>query len=268
MKTFQGYRLITPDDLHWRPSNLMKIQNADYLERTGSENLGARLWRLPPKSANTLHKHIRQEEFYFVLEGTGRMRVGEETLTVPRYGGVLVEDALMGVESFQASQNYYWFQLENSGAPVLSFAARLPDTFARNGKFAGTKLGRDFYSRRVTFTLAADANGGNNLILRQTPILMDMDPDALQYPLILARNVKKFSVEWWDFQQREWSSKDWVNTNSIPPVLRVNLVLGADTVAGGTAPDFAAARILTVPSTMMPVAVQRGGGGAPPGLRR
>jgi mannose-6-phosphate isomerase-like protein (cupin superfamily) len=90
MKTFQGYQLVTPSDLHWRPSNLMKIPNADYLERTGSENMGARLWRLPPKSANTLHKHIRAEEFYFVLEGTGRLRVGEETLTVPRYGGVLV----------------------------------------------------------------------------------------------------------------------------------------------------------------------------------
>jgi len=90
MKTFQGYRLITPGDLHWRPSNLMKIPKADILERTGSENLGARLWRLPPKSANTLHKHIRQEEFYFVLEGTGRLRVGDETLTVPKYCGVLV----------------------------------------------------------------------------------------------------------------------------------------------------------------------------------
>ena len=53
-------------------------------------SLSARLWRLPSKSANTLHKHIRQEEFYFVLEGVGRMRVGEETLTVPKYGGVLV----------------------------------------------------------------------------------------------------------------------------------------------------------------------------------
>jgi mannose-6-phosphate isomerase-like protein (cupin superfamily) len=90
MKTFQGYRLIIPDDLHWRPANLMKIPNADFLERTGSENLSARLWRYPSKSAGTLHKHIRQEEFYFVLEGTGRMRVGEETLTVPRHGGVLV----------------------------------------------------------------------------------------------------------------------------------------------------------------------------------
>jgi mannose-6-phosphate isomerase-like protein (cupin superfamily) len=90
MNPITGYHLIKPEDLHWRPSNLMKIPNADYLERTGSENLGARLWRLPPRSANTLHKHVRSEEFYFVLDGTGRLRVGETTLTVPRHGGVLV----------------------------------------------------------------------------------------------------------------------------------------------------------------------------------
>ncbi|MDB6056739.1 MAG: Cupin 2 conserved barrel domain protein [Verrucomicrobiales bacterium] len=90
MNPIKGFHVINPQDLHWRPSNLMKIPNADFLERTGSENLSARLWRLPPKSANTLHKHIRQEEFYFVLEGMGRMRVGDETLTVPKHGGVLV----------------------------------------------------------------------------------------------------------------------------------------------------------------------------------
>jgi mannose-6-phosphate isomerase-like protein (cupin superfamily) len=90
MKALQGYYLIKPEDFRWRPSNLMKIPNADYLERTGSENIGARLWRLPPKSANIVHKYIRAEEFYFVLEGTGRMRVGDDTLTVPKYGGVLV----------------------------------------------------------------------------------------------------------------------------------------------------------------------------------
>ena len=68
----------------------MKIPNADYLERTGTENLSARLWRLPPGSANSWHKHVRQEEFHFVLEGMGRMRVGRKTLTVPKHGGVLV----------------------------------------------------------------------------------------------------------------------------------------------------------------------------------
>ena len=90
MKAIEGYFLITPEDLHWRPSNMMKIPNADFLERTKSENLGARLWRLPPNSASTLHKHTRAEEFYFVLEGEGRIRVGDETLTVPTHGGLLV----------------------------------------------------------------------------------------------------------------------------------------------------------------------------------
>jgi mannose-6-phosphate isomerase-like protein (cupin superfamily) len=90
MKPIDGYFLIKPEDLQWRPSNLMKIPNADFLERTGSENLGVRLWRMPPKSANTLHKHIRAEEFYFVVEGLGRIRVGNATLTVPKHGGVLV----------------------------------------------------------------------------------------------------------------------------------------------------------------------------------
>ena len=90
MTPITGYFLIKPDDLFWRPSNLMQIPNADYLERTKSEILGARLWRLPPKSANTLHRHPKMEEFYFVIEGTGRIRVGDQTLTVPKHGGVLV----------------------------------------------------------------------------------------------------------------------------------------------------------------------------------
>ena len=90
MKPIDSYFLIRPEDLYWRASNLMKIPNADFLERTKSEILGARLWRLPPNSANTLHKHIRAEEFYFVVEGVGRIRVGDGTLTVPTHGGVLV----------------------------------------------------------------------------------------------------------------------------------------------------------------------------------
>ena len=69
---------------------MMKIPNADFLERTESEILGALFWRLPPKSASTLHRHPKMEEFYFVVEGVGRIRVGDQTLTVPKYGGVLV----------------------------------------------------------------------------------------------------------------------------------------------------------------------------------
>lgn len=108
MNPSPGYHLITPDDLHWRPSNLMKIPNADFLERTGSLNLGARLWRMPPMSANTLHQHIRSEEFYFVLEGTGRMRVGGETLTVPKHGGVHVAPEILRQVFNDTAEEVLW----------------------------------------------------------------------------------------------------------------------------------------------------------------
>ena len=90
MKAIDGFCLIKPEELAWKTANPMKIPYADYLEQTKSQILGARIWRFPPKSANTLHKHVRAEEFYFVLEGTGRMRVGDQTLTIPKHGAVLV----------------------------------------------------------------------------------------------------------------------------------------------------------------------------------
>ena len=83
MNAIEGYTLVKPDDLDWKVANPMKLLSADLLQGGASEILGARLWRLPPGSANTLHRHVKAEELYFVLEGTGRIRVGGETLTVP-----------------------------------------------------------------------------------------------------------------------------------------------------------------------------------------
>ena len=85
-----SHTVIQPEALEWRPSNMMKIPNADFLERTGSEMLGARLWRLPPKSAMTLHRHQRMEEFYFVVSGTGKIRVDGVTTTLRQHGGIHV----------------------------------------------------------------------------------------------------------------------------------------------------------------------------------
>ena len=86
-----GFSVLPPGAQRWRDSKIMKIPNANLLEDLGgSDRLGGRLWRLPPYSANTWHKHVDSWEFYFVLEGVGRMRVGETTMTVPKYGCVLV----------------------------------------------------------------------------------------------------------------------------------------------------------------------------------
>jgi mannose-6-phosphate isomerase-like protein (cupin superfamily) len=86
-----GFAVLLPEAHRWRDSKMMKIPNANLLgDLGGSDKLGGRLWRLPPYSANTWHKHVDSWELYFLLEGLGRMRVGETTVTVPRYGAVLV----------------------------------------------------------------------------------------------------------------------------------------------------------------------------------
>jgi len=118
MKPIDGYFLTKHEELQWRPSNMMKIPNADFLERTGSEILGARLWKFPPKSANTLHRHPKAEEFYFVVEGTGRMRVGDETITVPKYSGVLVGPKLLRQVFNDTDEEVLWLIV---GAPEREF---------------------------------------------------------------------------------------------------------------------------------------------------
>ncbi len=169
-----------------------------------------------------------------------------------------IEDSLMCVQSFQASQKYYSFIVENGQTPVLSFASRVPDVFPRNGKFG------DFNLRRVTFSLESDKDGMKNLVLRQNPILMDQDEDEQKSPLVLAKNVKTFLVECWDTNKFEWADT-WENTNFIPPMIRVGLVLGVSADVNKQNADFAVTRAFAVPSAMMPVAVQRGTAGGPVG---
>jgi mannose-6-phosphate isomerase-like protein (cupin superfamily) len=124
MKAIDGYFVIKPEDLSWRPANPMRIPYADFLERTKSEILGARLWRFPPKSANTLHQHVLAEEFYFVVEGVGRIRIGEETLTVPKHGGVLVGPQMLRQVFNDTDAEVLWLIIgapENEFGPGESF---------------------------------------------------------------------------------------------------------------------------------------------------
>jgi prepilin-type N-terminal cleavage/methylation domain-containing protein len=183
-----------------------------------------------------------------------------------------IEDSLMAVQSFQASPVYYSFVVENEEASLLSFTARVPEIFPRNGKFFDPKTGRDFNLRRLTFSLEADKDahdGSKALVLRQNPVLMDMDQDELDNPLKLARNVRKFEVDCWDTNKLEWAS-EWLNTNAVPTMLRVRLVLGGNTVAGASAPEMSVARMFSLPSQTMPAGVQNGtagnNGGGPNGL--
>jgi len=171
-----------------------------------------------------------------------------------------IEDSLQCIQSFQASLAYYSFIVQSAdsgGTPTLSFVSRVPEIFPRNGKFG------DFSVRRLTFAVEPDKNDGrkNNLVLRQNPILMDMDADEQNYPLVLARNVKDFIVECWDTNQTEWVTV-WDDTNSIPPILRVTLSMGGNT--DSTKAQTSITREISVEPGMVPTVVQipgRGNGG-------
>jgi len=69
----------------------MKVENTNVATQLESGTLGLRLWRLRPGQASTRHKHLEEQEIYLVLEGTGRMRVGEDLLTLEPLSAVLVE---------------------------------------------------------------------------------------------------------------------------------------------------------------------------------
>ena len=85
-------RVLHADDAFWRPSNQMGVQNTDLAKQLEAATLAARFWRLTPGQASTRHRHPTQTELYVVLEGTGRMRIGDdEPLTLAPLSTVLVD---------------------------------------------------------------------------------------------------------------------------------------------------------------------------------
>jgi quercetin dioxygenase-like cupin family protein len=87
-----AYRLLKASDAFWRPSNQMRVENTDLAKQLEASSLGARLWRLGPGQASTKHRHIKTEELYVLLEGSGRVRVDdEEPLTLAPLDTLLVD---------------------------------------------------------------------------------------------------------------------------------------------------------------------------------
>ena len=86
-----AFTVLHADDAFWRPSNQMGVANTDLAKQLSATTLAARLWRLAPGQASTRHRHLAQHELYVVLEGTGRVRVDGELLTLPPLSALLVE---------------------------------------------------------------------------------------------------------------------------------------------------------------------------------
>jgi quercetin dioxygenase-like cupin family protein len=85
------HRLLRAADAFWRRSNQMQTPNTDLAKQLEASKLSARMWRLEPGKASTKHRHFTQEELYVLIEGEGRVRVGDEVLTLAPLDTLLVE---------------------------------------------------------------------------------------------------------------------------------------------------------------------------------
>lgn len=157
----------------------------------------------------------------------------------------VMQDSLCSVQSFALNQQYYSFVAENGDDAKLSFVARLARSFPRSGKFGDLDL------RRVEFALESSPEGGRELVLRQAPLVMGFDKDEKQHPLVLAKNVREFSMQFWDVRKRDWEDK-WINTNQIPKLVMFTLKLADNRQSSQAQEEIT--RIVSIPSvTVLPI---------------
>lgn len=174
-----------------------------------------------------------------------------------------IDEALNCVRSFQADQQHYAFVAENGSSPTLSFVARLPESFPRSGRFG------DFDTRRVIFSLESGPKGQEQLVLRQHPVLMELNRDEEENPYVLATGVDKMEFQFWDQRKNDWVD-EWKMTNQLPKMLRLTLEFQRRDLDHPYAAPVAreeVSRIIQLPSGMVPTAFQAPNqAGNPPGV--
>ena len=154
-----------------------------------------------------------------------------------------LEDSLLCAQSFDLNQAYYGFLAENGSEASLSFVARLPDSFPRNRKFG------DLHVRRVTFSVESGNESTHQLVLRQSPLIMELDKDEQEHPLVLAKYITEFKMEFWDTRANDWVD-EWRQTNQLPKLVKFYLKL-ADSAQTLHRPQQEITRIVNLPATMV-----------------
>ena len=171
----------------------------------------------------------------------------------------VIEDALISTRSFAADLQHYAFVAENGDEATLSFVARLPKSFPRSGKFG------DFDVRRLTFSVESKLGSERQLVLRQNPILMDVDVDEKEHPLVLAKGVNKLRFEFWDVRLNDWVD-EWTQTNQLPKLVKVTVQFVEPNQHGSYSQrKEEVTRIVALPSITVPANLQMPGvPGRPP----
>ncbi|MCB0858591.1 MAG: cupin domain-containing protein [Solirubrobacterales bacterium] len=109
------YRLLKSGDQFWRRSNMMGVLNTDLGRQLEAGKLGSRLWRIEPGQASTRHRHKTTEELYVLLEGKGKLRVGDDLLVLDPMDTVLVDPETVRQPFNDTDEDQLWLIV---GAPT------------------------------------------------------------------------------------------------------------------------------------------------------
>jgi uncharacterized cupin superfamily protein len=103
----------------------MGVLNTDLGRQLGAETFGARLWRIAPGQASTRHRHYETTEIYLLLEGTGRLRVDGDLLTLNPMDAVLVEPESVRQPFNDTDADQLWLVVgaPNEAADTLQMSA-------------------------------------------------------------------------------------------------------------------------------------------------
>src|SRR5438034_2221796 len=191
-----------------------------------------------------------------ILRGS---RIGQEAAAEAQRSRVAVralENSLMSLQMFVANIKYDYFSSDTSGDfATLSFVAHLAKSFPRSGDFG------DQVVRRLTFTVEPGTNSDNVLLLRQNPILFQTSADEEENPLVLARNVKEFTLEFWGPRSKDWEP-EWLYTNQLPKLIKFTLGFGRPNQRM-LKPVDEVTRVVTLSTVPIPIALQTGGAAQP-----
>jgi len=152
-----------------------------------------------------------------------------------------VQDALGSAILFAANARHYAFLAENTGGQsALSFVAHLSPSYPGSGFFEGEQV------RRVTFTVEPDPQGVPALYLRQNSILDQVSDDPRTFPVLLAQDVSRFEVVFWDPRKNDFLP-EWTQTNTLPSLVKVTLGFGRKPSFAPTTAEVIT-RVIRIPS--------------------
>lgn len=79
-----GFSAIEVDRADRVVSGKSATEHVDLTSELALTEMRARVWYIEPgNTRKTYHRHGEQEELYYVLDGPGRIRIGDEVVDVP-----------------------------------------------------------------------------------------------------------------------------------------------------------------------------------------